>query len=159
MRARWVEEVESFNLERKERSMATIRVHDGDGKGRARRRLTQVASLGLGLAMFGTVGLSGTLAQENGMAAGGDAESIVNSIIQQVFAEIFGGGVDDNAGVSGGGNIEVGGNSGSNVMMGGSGGGVSIGGGSGGSGGGTMMGGSGGSGGGAMMGDDSAVYP
>jgi hypothetical protein len=151
MRASWVEEVESFNLERKERTMATIRVHDSDGKGRARRRLTQVASLALGLAMFGTVGLSGTLAQENGMAAGSDAESIVNSIIQQVFGEIFGGGgVDDNAGVSGGGNIEVGGNSGSNVTMGGSGGGMSIGSGSGGS---------GGSGGGAMMGDDSAVYP
>jgi hypothetical protein len=147
MRARWVEEVESFNLERKERSMATIRVHDSDGKGRA--RLVKVASLALGLAMFGTVGLSGTLAQENGMAAGSDAESIVNSIIQQVFGEIFGGGgVDDNAGVSGGGNIEVGGNSGSNVTMGGSGGGMSIGSGS-----------SGGSGGGAMMGDDSAVYP
>jgi len=150
MRARWVEEVESFNLERKERSMATIRVHDSDGKGRA--RLVKVASLALGLAMFGTVGLSGTLAQENGMAASGDAESIVNSIIQQVFGEIFGGGgVDDNAGVSGGGNIEVGGNSGSNVMMGGSGGGISVGGGIG-------SGGSG-SGGGAMMGDDSAVYP
>ena len=132
--------------------MATIRVHDSDGKGRARRRLTQVASLALGLAMFGTVGLSGTLAQENDMAAGADAESIVNSIIQQVFGQIFGGGgVDDNAGVSGGGNIEVGGNSGSNVMMGGSGGGISVGGGIG-------SGGSG-SGGGAMMGDDSAVYP
>jgi hypothetical protein len=158
MRASWVEEVESFNLERKERSMATIRVHDGDGKGRARRRLTQVASLGLGLAMFGTVGLSGTLAQENGMAAGGDAESIVNSIIQQVFAEIFGGGgVDDNAGVSGGGNMNLGGSTGSTVTMGdGSGGGVNMGGGSSG---GTMMGGSGGSGGGAMTGDDSAVYP
>jgi hypothetical protein len=140
MRARWVEEVESFNLERKERSMATIRVRDSDGKGRA--RLVKVASLALGLAMFGTVGLSGTLAQENDMAAGGDAESIVNSIIQQVFAEIFGGGgVDDNAGVSGGGNLDVGGNSGSNVTMGGSGGGISIGG-------------SGGSG-GAIMGDDS----
>jgi hypothetical protein len=133
--------------------MATIRVHDSDGKGRA--RLVKVASLALGLAMFGTVGLSGTLAQENGMAAGSDAESIVNSIIQQVFGEIFGGGgVDDNAGVSGGGNIEVGGNSGSNVTMGGSGGDMSIG--SGGSGG---SGSSGGSGGGAMMGDDSAVYP
>jgi hypothetical protein len=129
--------------------MATIRVHDSDGKGRA--RLVKVASLALGLAMFGTVGLSGTLAQENDMAAGADAESIVNSIIQQVFGQIFGGGgVDDNAGVSGGGNIEVGGNSGSNVMMGGSGGGISVGGGIG----------SGGSGsGGAMMGDDSAVYP
>jgi len=146
MRARWVEEVESFNLERKERSMATIRVHDSDGKGRA--RLVKVASLALGLAMFGTVGLSGTLAQENGMAAGGDAESIVNNILQQVFGEIFGGGgVDDNAGVSGVDDINVGGNRGSNVTMGGSGGGISIGGGS------------GGSGGSAMMGDDSAVYP
>jgi hypothetical protein len=157
MRASWVEEVESFNLERKERSMATIRVHDSDGKGRARRRLTQVASLALGLAMFGTVGLSGTLAQENDMAAGADAESIVNSIIQQVFGQIFGGGgVDDNAGVSGGGNMNVGGSTGSTVTMGdGSGGSVNMGGGSGG---GTMMGGSGGSG-GTMMGDDSAVYP
>ena len=126
--------------------MATIRVHDSDGKGRA--RLVKVASLALGLAMFGTVGLSGTLAQENGMAAGGDAESIVNSIIQQVFGQIFGGGgVDDNAGVSGGGNMNVGGSTGSTVTMGdGSGGSVNMGGGSGGSG-------------GAMMGDDSAVYP
>ena len=126
--------------------MATIRVHDSDGKGRA--RLVKVASLALGLAMFGTVGLSGTLAQENDMAASADAESIVNSIIQQVFGQIFGGGgVDDNAGVSGGGNMNVGGSTGSTVTMGGSGDSVN------------MSGGSGGSGGGAMMGDDSAVYP
>jgi hypothetical protein len=85
--------------------------------------------------MLGTIGLSGTLAQDDGVATGSDAESIVNSIIQQVFAEVFGGGVvDDNAPVSGGGDINVGGNMGGSVTMGGGGGGsVNMGGGSGGS--------------------------
>ena len=89
-------------------------------QGRARRRLTKVASLALGIAMLGTIGLSGTLAQDDGVAAGADAEAIVNSIIQQVFAEIFGGGgVVDDAAVSGGGDINVGGNMGGSVTMGG----------------------------------------
>jgi hypothetical protein len=140
LRAYPVEEVESFNLERKERCMV---VHNGDGRNRHAwlRRLAPVTGLALGIAMFGTVGLSGALAQDDNVVAGGDAESIVNSIIQQVFAEIFGGGaVDDNAAVSGGGDINVGGNMGGTVTMGG------------GSGGSINMGGSGGS---VMMGDDS----
>jgi hypothetical protein len=114
--------------------MVTMRAHDSDSRDRARRRLAKVASLGLGLAMFGTVGLSGTLAQGDNGVTGSDAESIVNSIIQQVFAEVFGGGVvDDNAPVSGG-DINVGGNMGGSVTMGGgSGGSVNMGGGSGGS--------------------------
>ena len=121
--------------------MVTMRAHDSGDTGRARRRLTKVASLGLGLAMFGTVGLSGTLAQDDDVVAGGDAESIVNSIIQQVFAEIFGGGVvDDDATGSSGGDINVGGNMGGTVTMGG------------GSGGSVNM--SGGSSGGVMVGDD-----
>lgn len=115
-------------------------IHEGRGSNRHAwlRRLAPVAGLALGVAMLGTVGLSGTLAQDDGMATGGDAESIVNSIIQQVFADIFGGGaVDDN----GGGDINVGGNMGGSVTMGGgSGGSVNMGGGSGGS---------------VMMGDDS----
>ena len=114
--------------------MVTMRAHDSDSRDRARRRLAKVASLGLGLAMFGTVGLSGALAQGDNGVTGSDAESIVNSIIQQVFAEVFGGGVvDDNAPVSGGGDINVGGNMGGSVTMGGGGGSVNMGGGSGGS--------------------------
>jgi hypothetical protein len=119
--------------------MVTIRAHSSDSTGRARRRLSQVASLGLGLAMFGTVGLSGTLAQDDNAMAGGDTGSIVNSIIEQVFAQIFGGGVvTDDAAVSAGGNLDMGGSSGSTVTMGGGGGNVNMSG-----------------GGGVMMGDDS----
>jgi hypothetical protein len=100
--------------------MATIRAHDSDSKGRARRGLAKMTSLALGVVMFGTVGLSGTLAQDDDLAAGGDAESIVNAIIAQVFAEIFGGDVVvDDATVSGGGDINVGGNMGGSVTMGG----------------------------------------
>jgi len=116
--------------------MVTIRAHGSDGKDRARRRLSQVASLALGIAMFGTVGLSGTLAQDDGVTVGtADANTMVDNIIAQIFAEIFGGDVAvDDAAVSGGGDINVGGNTGSNVTMGGgSGGSVNMGGGSGGS--------------------------
>jgi hypothetical protein len=133
MRASPVEEVERFSLERKERFMV---VHRGDGsesQGRLRRRLMQVTGLGLGIAMLGTIGLSGTLAQDDSGGAGMDAESIANNIIQQVFAEIFGGGVVDDSAVSSGGDINVGGNMGGSVTMGGS------------SGGSVNMGGSGGS--------------
>jgi len=117
--------------------------HEGRGSNRHAwlRRLAPLTGVALGVAMLGTVGLSGALAQDNGMAAGGDAESIVNSIIQQVFADVFGGGmVADNAPVSGGGDINVGGNMGGTVTMGG------------GSGGSVNMGGSGSS---VMMGNDS----
>jgi hypothetical protein len=141
LRASSVEEVESFSLERKERSMVLYGGHESDGRGRLRGRLVKLTGLALGIAMLGTIGLSGTLAQDDDVVAGGDAESIVNSIIQQVFAEIFGGGVvDDDATGSSGGDINVGGNMGGSVTMGG------------GSGGNINMGGSGGS---VTMGDDS----
>ena len=132
VRASALEEVEPFNLERKERFMV---VHSGQGSdwnGRLRRGLTRVTGLALGIAMLGTIGLSGTLAQDDDIAASGDAEAIVNAIIAQVFAEIFGGDtVEGDAAVSGG-DLNVGGSSGSNVTMGGSGGSVTMGGGSGG---------------------------
>jgi hypothetical protein len=120
--------------------MVIGRGRDGAGQGSARRRLTTVTSLALGIAMFGTVGLSGALAQDEDVSVGvADAEAIVNSILAEVFAEIFGGDVAaDDAAVSGGGNINTGGTSGSTVTMGGGGGDVSIGGGD--SGGGVMVG-------------------
>jgi hypothetical protein len=99
--------------------MVAIRVHDSNGKGPVRRRLARVASLALGLAMFGTVGLSGTLAQDDAVASG-DAESIVNAIIEQVWAEIFGAGAPaDDAAVSSGGDLNMGGSTGGTVTMGG----------------------------------------
>jgi hypothetical protein len=85
-----------------------------------------VTGLALGIAMLGTIGLSGTLAQDDGVVVGTDADSIVNSIIEQVFAEIFGGVVVDDAADSGG-NLNIGGSSGSTVTMGGSSGGVTVG--------------------------------
>jgi hypothetical protein len=103
-------------------------VHRGDrseSHGRLRRRLSQVTGLALGVAMLGTIGLSGTLAQDDNGAAGTDAEAIVNNIIQQVFAEIFGGAAVDDSTVSGGGDINVGGNMGGSVTT-GSGGGGSV---------------------------------
>jgi hypothetical protein len=134
LRANSTEEVESFNLERKERTMVVDRGHGSDRPGWLRRRLAPVTGLALGIAMLGTIGLSGTLAQDDDVAAGGDAESIVNAIIAQVFAEIFGGAVvDDDAAVSGGGDLNMGGSSGSTVTMGGGGGDVNMSGGSGGS--------------------------
>ena len=119
--------------------MAIGRGHEGIAQGSARRRLAKVTSLALGIAMFGTVGLSGALAQDEDVSVGvADAEAIVNSILAEVFAEIFGGDVAaDDAAASGGGNINTGGSSGSTVTMGG-GSDVSIGGG--GSGGGVTVG-------------------
>ena len=100
--------------------MVTIRAHDSNGKGRARGRLSQVTSLALGIAMFGTVGLSGTLAQEDDVSVGiADAETMVDNIIAEIFAEIFGGDVADDAAVSGGGDVNTGGSTGSTVTMGG----------------------------------------
>ena len=124
--------------------MAISRGHESAGHSRARRSLTKVTSLALGLAMFGTVGLSGTLAQEEDVSVGtADAEAIVNNIIAQVFAEIFGSGVvEDDATDTGAGDLIMGGSTGSTVTM-GDGGGISIGGGDtsgGGSGGGVTVG-------------------
>ncbi len=114
--------------------MVVDRGHGSDRHGWWRRRLAPVNGLALGIAMLGTIGLSGTLAQDDDVAAGGDAESIVNAIIAQVFAEIFGGAVvDDDAAVSGGGDLNMGGSNGSTVTMGGGGGDVNMSGGSGGS--------------------------
>jgi hypothetical protein len=110
--------------------MVVLAGHGSNCRAQLRRRIRQVTGLALGIAMLGTIGLSGTLAQDDDVAAGGDVESIVNSIIAQVFAEIFGGGVvDEDAAVSGGGDINVGGNMGGSVTMGGgSGGSVNMGG-------------------------------
>jgi hypothetical protein len=129
--------------------MAISRGHEVAGQGRARRGLAKVTSLALGLAMFGTVGLSGTLAQEEDVNVGtADAEAIVNDIIAQVFAEIFGGGVvEDDAADTGAGDLIMGGSTGSTVTMGDGGGDISIGGSSGG--------GSGNSSGSVTVGDDS----
>ncbi len=90
--------------------MAISRGHESAGQGRARRGLAKVTSLALGFAMFGTVGLSGTLAQEEDVSVGtADAEAIVENIIAQVFAEIFGGGVvEDDAADSGAGDLNIG---------------------------------------------------
>ena len=125
--------------------MAISRGHESAGHSRARRSLTKVTSLALGLAMFGTVGLSGTLAQEEDVNVGtADAEAIVNDIIAQVFAEIFGGGVvEDDAADTGAGDLITGGSTGSTVTMGG--GGIS----------GGSSGGSSGSSGSVTVGDDS----
>jgi hypothetical protein len=125
--------------------MAISRGHESAGQGRARRGLAKVTSLALGLAMFGTVGLSGTLAQEEDVNVGtADAEAIVNDIIAQVFAEIFGGGVvEDDAADTGAGDLITGGSTGSTVTMGG--GGIS----------GGSSGGSSGSSGSVTVGDDS----
>src|SRR5215207_6685752 len=90
------------------------------GQGSARRRLAKVISLALGIALFGTVGLSGALAQDEDVSVGiADAETIVNSILAEVFAEILGGEVAaDDAAASGGGNINTGGSGGSGVTIG-----------------------------------------
>ena len=109
-------------------------VHSGQGSdrtGRLRRGFARVTGLALGIAMLGTVGLSGTLAQDDSVTVGGDTESIVNAIIAEVWAQISGGdAVADDAGGSGGG-INVGDNTGGSVTMGGSGGSVDMGGSSG----------------------------
>jgi hypothetical protein len=109
--------------------MAIDRRYDGAGRSRGRGRLMKVTSLALGIAMFGTVGMSGTLAQDDPGAGTTDAESMVENIISEIFGELFGGGgVDDDAAVSGG-DLNIGGSSGSTVTMGGSGGSVTMGGG------------------------------
>ena len=120
-----MDKVEPFNLEWKERVLWRS-VEDMKAPARAGRGggLAKVTSLALGLAMFGTVGLSGTLAQEEDVSVGtADAEAIVNGIIAQVFGEIFGGGVvEDDAADTGAGDLHQGGSTGSTVTMGGGGG-------------------------------------
>jgi hypothetical protein len=104
--------------------------HRTEGHGPLRRRLSQATGLALGIAMVGTIGLSGTLAQDDGGSVTPDAEVLVNSIIEQVFGEVFGGVVVDETADSGAGDLNVGGSSGSTVTMGeGSGGSVNMGGG------------------------------
>jgi hypothetical protein len=103
--------------------MAIDRRYDGAGRSRGRGRLMKVTSLALGIAMFGTVGMSGTLAQDDPGAGTTDAESMVENIIAEIFGEL-----DDDAAVSGG-DLNIGGSSGSTVTMGGSGGSVTMGGG------------------------------
>jgi hypothetical protein len=104
--------------------------HRTEGHGPLRRRLSQATGLALGVAMLGTIGLSGTLAQDDGAAVTPDAEAIASSIIEQVFTEVFGGVVVEDTADSGAGDINVGGSTGSTVTMGGgSGGSVNMGGG------------------------------
>ncbi|MGZ5385648.1 MAG: hypothetical protein ACXWH0_16925 [Acidimicrobiia bacterium] len=105
--------------------MVIGRGHEGGGQWWARRHLAKVTSLALGVAMFGTVGLSGALAQDDNVS--------VEEMIDQIFAEISGGDVTDDPAVSGGGDLNLGGSSGSTITMGGDGD-VTIGGGSSGSG-------------------------
>jgi hypothetical protein len=116
--------------------MVIDRGHERTRQGKARRCLASLASFALGIALFGAIGLSGTLAQDEDASVGiADAETIVNSILAEVFTEIFGGEVaTDDTADSGGGDLDVGGSSGSTVTMGG-GGDVSIEGGDGSSGG------------------------
>jgi len=111
--------------------MIVHRGYGSEGHGSLRRRLSHVTGVALGIAMLGTIGLSGTLAQDDGSAVTPDAEAIVNSIIEQVFGEVFGGGVaSDETADSSAGDINVGGSMGSTVTMGGdSGGSVNMGGG------------------------------
>ena len=125
-----MEEVESFNLEWKERSMVVHLGRRTEGHGKVRRWLAQATGLALGVTMLGTIGLSGTLAQDDGAAVTPDAEAIASSIIEQVFTEVFGGVVVEDTADSGAGDINVGGSTGSTVTMGGgSGGSVNMGGG------------------------------
>jgi hypothetical protein len=66
--------------------------------------------------MFGTVGLSGTLAQEDVSVGITDAEALVNSILAEVFGDIFGSGVvEDDAADTGAGDLIMGGSTGSTV--------------------------------------------
>ena len=112
--------------------MASIRF------GNRRRRLVQTVGLALGIVAFGATGLSGTLAQEedDAVAVGGTGtldEGFVESVLAEIFGEVFGGVPADESAVSGG-DINVGGSVGSQITMGGSGGGstgggISIGGG------------------------------
>jgi hypothetical protein len=100
--------------------MVVHRGHGSEGHGALRRRLSQATGLALGIAMLGTIGLSGTLAQDEGVAVTPDAEAIASSIIEQVFGEVFGGSVaSDETADSGAGDINVGGSTGSTVTMGG----------------------------------------
>jgi hypothetical protein len=102
-----------------------------DGRGK-RRWLAKVAGVALGISILGATGPSATLAQaDDVMVAGAADDASINSLIAEIFAEVFGGGAAvDEATVSGGGDINVGGNMGGSVTMGGgSGGGISIGGG------------------------------
>jgi hypothetical protein len=116
--------------------MESTEVRESDGNGRAWPTLAKLTGLALGVGLFGMVGLSGTLAQDDDATAGTvDADALVESIIADIFAGIFGGGAGDDDAAVPGGDMNVGGNTGGNVTMGGSmGGGITIGGSSGGSG-------------------------
>ena len=100
--------------------MVVHRERRTEGSGSVRRWLAQATGLALGVAMLGSIGVSGTLAQDDGGATSPDAEALVNSIIQQVFGEAFGGGVaSEETTDSGAGDINVGGSTGSTVTIGG----------------------------------------
>jgi hypothetical protein len=117
----------------------------------------KVAGIALGLALFGAAGLSGAMAQDEGVTVGGEAtltaaptagdiEALVNSIFAQVFGEtgVADDGVAADDSTTTGSDLSVGGSMGGTITMGGGmGGDISIGGGSGSSGssGGTVYGG------------------
>ena len=105
------------------------------------RTLAKVAALALGVTLFSTTSLSGALAQQDDEAVtvggGGSvvADDLIEAILADVFAAVFGPGAADDTGDVSGGDLNVGGNVGGNITMGGSsGGGITIGGSSGGSG-------------------------
>ena len=131
-----LEQAERVSLERKERIKMHGRQMWNTDRCGGRRWLAMVAGVALGIAVIGAGGPSVALAQQEDVTVGAaDADAFASGLIEQIFAEIFGGGVAaDNAGGSTGGDINVGGNMGGSVTMGGSSGGsVNMGGGSGGS--------------------------
>ncbi len=120
---------------------AIYRGDNGARQEQPRRRLVKIAALALGIAVFGAAGSTGALAQEDDGAVtatrGGTvvADDLIDAILADVFATVFGAGATEDTGDVSGGDINVGGNVGGNITMGGSsGGGISIGGGNGGSG-------------------------
>jgi len=126
---RWAERV---SLEWKESAEVNVGQMQGNGGRGKPRWLAMVAGVALGISVIGGTGSSVTLAQTDDVMVGVTAdETSINSLIAEIFAEVFGGGaVVDDATVSGGGDINVGGNMGGSVTMGGgSSGGISIGGG------------------------------
>ena len=120
---------------------AIYRGDNGAWQEQPRRRLVNIAALALGIAVFGAVGSTGALAEEDDgavTAAGGGtvvADDLIDAILADVFASVFGAGTAEDTGDVPAGDVNVGGNVGGSITMGGSsGGGFSIGGGSGGSG-------------------------
>lgn len=123
---------ERVSLERKESAKVNTGRMQGDSGLVKRRWRALVAGVALGISVVGAMAPLVTLAQTDDVVVVGAADdAFINNLIEEIFAEVFGGGaVVDDATVSGGGDINVGGNMGGSVTMGGgSSGGISIGGG------------------------------